>query len=192
MLCTAVCRRLPRRKFPEWRLRCWRSLFKARVSSFPAACISLWIAFHLAASAAVMMLTAPTFRTCAGRSSDTVNIVFGTLRQIIVDNMLNMRNVQSSRGNVGCYQNTVFLFPKIRNDFLPQALFQIAVNGAGRQRKFVQFSGETFCAEFCFDENQNRTAACGKLGCQLIIFLRSICFDDFLFDFPERRFGLNQ
>lgn len=133
-----------------------------------------------------------TFRTCAGRSSDTVNIVFGTLRQIIVDNMLNMRNVQSSRGNVGCYQNTVFLFPKIRNDFLPQALFQIAVNGAGRQRKFVQFSGETFCAEFCFDENQNRTAACGKLGCQLIIFLRSICFDDFLFDFPERRFGLNQ
>ena len=130
-----------------------------------------------------------TFRTCAGRSSDTVNIVFGTLRQIIVDNMLNMRNVQSSRGNVGCYQNTVFLFPEIRNDFLPQALFQIAVNGAGRQRKFVQFSGETFCAEFCFDENLNRTAACGKLGWQLIIFLRSICFDDFLFDFRSGGLG---
>lgn len=89
-----------------------------------------------------------TFRTCAGRSSDTVNIVFGTLRQIIVDNMLNMRNVQSSRGNVGCYQNTVFLFPEIRNDFLPQALFQIAVNGAGRQRKFVQFPARRSAPNF--------------------------------------------
>lgn len=65
-----------------------------------------------------------TFRTCAGRSSDTVNIVFGTLRQIIVDNMLNMRNVQSSRGNVGCYQNTVFCFRKSEMTFSRRRCFK--------------------------------------------------------------------
>lgn len=43
-----------------------------------------------------------TARSCATRTSDTVNVVFAVIRQVIVKDVRYGRNVQTARGNVGC------------------------------------------------------------------------------------------
>ena len=54
-----------------------------------------------------------TFRSGARRAADAMDVVFRALRQIKIDDMLDVRNVKAARGNIGGNQNTITLVAEV-------------------------------------------------------------------------------
>ena len=61
-----------------------------------------------------------------------MDIILRTLRQVEIDDVFDMRNVEATRRDIGRHQNPVFLVAKLLDNAIALALRQIAVNGARR------------------------------------------------------------
>jgi hypothetical protein len=84
-----------------------------------------------------------------------VNIAVRILRQIIVHNVGNARNVDTTGGNIGCDQNRELTIAEVAQDFLTDALLFVAMDGiavdafiAQLERQFVGI-----CLGFGKDQN---------------------------------------
>src|ERR1700733_6471578 len=100
-----------------------------------------------------------TFRPGSRGTPDAMDVIFRDLRQVVIEHMLDMRNIQPARSDVGRDQDTVALIAEPLDDTLASALLQIAVDSIGlvliAHQPFRQF----FRAVFGFDENEKRVRA---------------------------------
>ena len=68
---------------------------------------------------------------CSCRTADAMDIIFGALRQVIINDQANMRHIEATCGEIGRYQNLELLIAKSLNDPVTAVLLQIAMNGIG-------------------------------------------------------------
>ncbi len=129
------------------------------------------------------------FSTGTGRTANAVNVVFRTLRQVIVDDVFDVRNIKTARGNVGCHENAVFLGTEILNDAVAAALFEIAVDCISRMIGAGQTVSKAVTAMFRFHENDDRASTLRNLRDEVGVFLTFRSLDQFLFDVRRRNRG---
>ena len=58
-----------------------------------------------------------------------MNIVITVLRDIVIDDVRNPADVDSTSDHIGGYQQSQFAGPQVTNDAVAFALWQITVNG---------------------------------------------------------------
>lgn len=87
--------------------------------------------------------------------TDAVDVVFVGVGQIIIDNVSNVRNINSTSGDVGRNENTYSLLLKKseRDPSFPLAL--VPVNGGRLKPSRRELDGNLFHTALRFSENQN-------------------------------------
>ncbi len=72
-----------------------------------------------------------TFAAVAGGAADAVDVIFRALRQVVIDDVLDMRNVETTRCDVGGNQDAELLVAERLNNAFALALVQVAMDGVG-------------------------------------------------------------
>ena len=115
-------------------------------------------AFDVAEQANVTRFTErncnPFGRTTTG-TTDTVNIAVGILRKVIVHNVGNPRNVNTTGRNIGCDQNRELAITEIAQDFLTDALLFITMDGIAINAFIAQLERQFVSVCLGFGEDQN-------------------------------------
>lgn len=112
-----------------------------------------------------------TFFAVTARSADAVNVILRRLRQIVIDHVTDVGNVDSSRCDVGRHQNPDAAGAKRINRLLPLRLRAVAVNFRSFVTVIEQKPRQTVGAVFRAREDQNRTLTFIELVHQPIVFV---------------------
>jgi hypothetical protein len=92
-------------------------------------------------------------------TTDTVDIIFRVGRQVIVNDMRNTGNVDTTGSNIGCNQNRETAIPEIAQYFLTDALLFVAMNGVRLYTGILKLERQFVGIKFGFGENQNPVTA---------------------------------
>ncbi len=95
-----------------------------------------------------------TSTTSTASTSDTVNIRFGIVRNVVVHNVSDTLNVQTTRNHVSRNQNIQLTGFQFLNGTLTQFLRNIAVQRFTRMTTRRQFACQLFCCGFRTYEDQ--------------------------------------
>src|SRR5690606_32022341 len=69
-----------------------------------------------------------TIGFCPGSSANPVNVLFGVVRNIIIDDQFDIGNVNSAAYKVGSHQHVDFIVSEIEHNLLPGFLIVIRRN----------------------------------------------------------------
>ena len=93
-------------------------------------------------------------RSGAAGAADAVNEVLGHLRQVVVDDVGDVVDVQAARSDVGRHQHLEAAFLKSAQGFVTLRLRAVAVNHRGIEALARQFPGEPLRAALGAREDQ--------------------------------------
>ena len=91
----------------------------------------------------------------APRATDAMHVVFGHMRQIVVDHMRQFFNIQTARGEVGSHQHAHHAGLEIGECLSACALALVAVNRRGGNTRASQLVRETIGAVLCAGKHQH-------------------------------------
>ena len=80
---------------------------------------------------------------CAARATNAMDVHFGIVGQVIVENMRDVVNVESARGDIGGDQYFELVGAETSKDAFAGILVEVAVNGFGGDAAHDQFVGES-------------------------------------------------
>tara|TARA_B100000161_G_C33357953_1_gene327648 strand:+ start:157 stop:648 length:492 start_codon:yes stop_codon:yes gene_type:complete len=96
-----------------------------------------------------------TFGATTTGTADTVDIAFRIVRQVIVDDMRDARNVNTTCGNVGRNQNRETAIAEVAQDFLTDALLFVAMDSVTVDTFIAQLERQFVRIGLGFGEDQN-------------------------------------
>ena len=71
-----------------------------------------------------------TIAVGTGCTADAVNVIFCIVRNIVIDDHLNIIDVDSARHNVGSYENIILSALELEHHIIALSLFHVAVHGS--------------------------------------------------------------
>ena len=125
-----------------------------------------------------------TIAVGTGCTADAVNVIFCIVRNIVIDDHLNIIDVDSARHNVGSYENIILSALELEHHIIAFSLFQVAVHGSAVYSNLLEGSCELLHLEFAAAEDDDTL----QVACledvlddgHLLGFVAYVCF---LFDF---------
>lgn len=123
------------------------------------------------------------FGAGTSRAADAMDISFGFLRQIIINNKGDSLDVNTPGGDVGCHQNSFMAGTKILECALTRTLRFIAMDGISSDPGLVEMLGDAVGHMLHADKDQDKTV---RVLAQQVNeeFALVVCIDeaDFLID----------
>jgi hypothetical protein len=95
-------------------------------------------------------------RSSTTGSSDSVHIRFRNVRQLEVDDMTQLIDVNTTRSNVGCNQNSNFSFFESVHSPIPLGLAFITMNGLGLDARVTEVLSDLIRTVLGSGENEGR------------------------------------
>lgn len=134
------------------------------------------------------------FFPCSSGSADAVDVAFGVAGNVVVDDVGDVVNVQSSGRDVGGDEDAVPSAVEVFDDAVASCLAESGVDAAASVASLVEDVAESFGPVFGVDENHDFAVLCFFEDFeQLAEFLFSVNADDFLSDVFDGYFvGLQQ
>ena len=96
-----------------------------------------------------------TIAVGTGCTADAVNVIFCIVRNIVIDDHLNIIDVDSARHNVGSYENIILSALELEHHIIALSLFQVAVHGSAVYSNLLERSCELLHLEFAAAEDDD-------------------------------------
>ena len=96
-----------------------------------------------------------TIAVGTGCTADAVNVIFCIVRNIVIDDHLNIIDVDSARHNVGSYENIILSALELEHHIIALSLFQVAVHGSAVYSNLLEGSCELLHLEFAAAEDDD-------------------------------------
>ena len=96
-----------------------------------------------------------TIAVGTGCTADAVNVIFCIVRNIVIDDHLNIIDVDSARHNVGSYENIILSALELEHHIVAFSLFQVAVHGSAVYSNLLEGSCELLHLEFAAAEDDD-------------------------------------
>ena len=96
-----------------------------------------------------------TIAVGTGCTADAVNVIFCIVRNIVIDDHLNIIDVDSARHNVGSYEHIILSALELEHHIVAFSLFQVAVHGSAVYSNLLEGSCELLHLEFAAAEDDD-------------------------------------
>src|ERR1700687_4312975 len=107
---------------------------------------------------------------CTSGASDSMDKVFGYFRQVVIDDVGDVLNVNSARSEIRGHQNAVTPLLEASQRCCALRLRAVAVNHRGLDAFAIQIFGNSLCAALGARENEASTHLFGKEVVQRFLF----------------------
>src|SRR5690554_3542816 len=116
-------------------------------------------------------------------AANAVNIAFRFVRQLIVDDMSNARNVNAARGDIGCHQHARLAIAEIVERALSCTLRLVAMDRLSDDARLFKLLADAIGTMFrpCKDDDAGKVGVVQKL-CKKLALALSIHMEDALVD----------
>ena len=119
-------------------------------------------------------------RAC--RTAHAVDVVFGNLWQVVINDVFDVRHIKAARGDVCGDHDAECLAAEFAHDFVTGALTQIAVQGVSLKAIAAEVLRHSVCVMLRFYEDNDGAFALMQLRNEFFVFLVLIDADDILCD----------
>ena len=109
-------------------------------------------------------------------STDTMNVVLDVLREVVVDNVLNVRNVQTSTGYIGGNENGNLALAEVFQGSVALGLVFITVDGCHWPTASAELVGQVVTGSLGLCENDRFDHTAGMEGLSELILRLKIKF----------------
>ena len=97
--------------------------------------------------------------TSTTSTTDTVNVVINVGGKIVVDNVGDIRNIQTTSSNSGCDKDRATTRTEHVQSTLTLALGAVTVDGGGRETLVQEEVRQSVCHALCLNENKGETSS---------------------------------